>query len=118
VVVDDGGQGVDEVVRGADLRGVTATQIRLQEALSLPRPRYGHLGLVLGAAGTRLGKREGALGLAALHALGHGIPDILGWLGWSLGCLDRPEPCTAAELVECFTWERVPHGDVPAPWQT
>jgi glutamyl/glutaminyl-tRNA synthetase len=118
VVVDDGDQGVDEVVRGADLRGVTATQIRLQEALSLPRPRYGHLGLVLGAAGTRLGKREGALGLAALQALGHGIPDILGWLGWSLGCLDRPEPCRAEALVERFTRERVPHGDVLAPWQT
>ena len=120
VVVDDGAQDVSEVVRGADLRGVTATQIRLQEALSLPRPAYAHLGLVMAFSGARLGKREGAIGLAALRARGYALPEILGWLGWSLGCLDRPEPCTAQGLVERFDWDRVPRGEirVPQEWQT
>lgn len=120
VVVDDGAQGVEEVVRGADLRGVTATQIRLQEALSLPRPVYAHLGLVTGPSGARLGKRDGALGLATLKAKGHSIQEIVGWLGWSLGCLERPEPCAAADLVARFRWNCVPPGEIriPADWTT
>lgn len=115
VVVDDGAQGVTEVVRGGDLRDVTATQIRLQEALGLPRPAYAHLGLVAAPDGGRLGKRTGALGLAALAERGVAVPEVLGWLGWSLGCLDRPEPCTAAELVARFSWDRVPPGEVRVP---
>ncbi|HEX9010217.1 MAG TPA: tRNA glutamyl-Q(34) synthetase GluQRS [Holophagaceae bacterium] len=115
VVVDDGAQGVTEVVRGADLRAVTATQIRLQEALGLPRPAYAHLGLVVAPDGSRLGKRAGALGLAALAERGVAAPEVLGWLAWSLGCLDRPEPCAAADLVPRFAWARVPPGEVRVP---
>jgi glutamyl-queuosine tRNA(Asp) synthetase len=115
VVVDDGAQGVTEVVRGADLRSVTATQIRLQEALGLPRPAYAHLGLVTAPGGSRLGKRGGALGIEALADRGVAVPELLGWLGWSLGCLDRPEACAAADLVQAFAWERVPRANLPAP---
>jgi len=104
VVVDDGAQGVSEVVRGCDLRAVTATQIRLQEALGLPQPAYAHLGLVHGAGGNRLGKRHGAPGLAELQARGRSLPEILGWLGWSLGCLEKPEPCAAPNLIARFQW--------------
>lgn len=115
VVVDDGEQGVTEVVRGGDLRSVTATQLRLQEALGLPRPAYAHLALVHAPDGSRLGKRGGALGLAELAAMGRGIPEILGWLGYSLGCLDRPEPCAAAELIPRFAWDKVPDRDAASP---
>lgn len=115
VVVDDGDQGVTEVVRGADLRTVTATQIRLQEALGLPRPAYAHLGLVLAPDGGRLGKRVGALGLAALADRGVAVPELIGWLGWSLGCLDRPEPCSTADLVPQFEWTRLPSREVRVP---
>jgi glutamyl-tRNA synthetase len=115
VVVDDGAQGVTEVVRGADLRPVTGTQIRLQEALGLPRPAYAHLGLVTASDGSRLGKRDGALGLAELAARGVSLPEVVGWLGHSLGCLEHPEPCTAADLVPSFAWERVPAGPVAVP---
>ncbi|HEY3401132.1 MAG TPA: tRNA glutamyl-Q(34) synthetase GluQRS [Geothrix sp.] len=115
VVVDDGGQAVTEVVRGGDLRPVTATQLRLQEALGLPRPAYAHLGLVMAPDGSRLGKRAGALGLEALGSRGIAAADILGWLGWSLGCLDRPEACAAAELIQGFAWARVPKGEVRVP---
>jgi glutamyl-queuosine tRNA(Asp) synthetase len=115
VVVDDGAQGVTEVVRGADLRSVTATQIRLQEALGLPRPAYAHLGLVAAPDGSRLGKRAGALGVAALAARGLSPAELVGWLGWSLGCLGRPEPCRAEELIPAFDWARVPKGEVRVP---
>jgi glutamyl/glutaminyl-tRNA synthetase len=115
VVVDDGAQGVTDVVRGADLRSVTATQIRLQEALGLPRPRYAHLGMVVAPDGSRLGKRIGALGVAALAGRGISAEAVLGWLGWSLGCLDRPNPCSAADLIAAFDWCRVPKGDIKVP---
>jgi glutamyl-queuosine tRNA(Asp) synthetase len=115
VVVDDGAQGVTEVVRGADLRAVTATQIRIQEALGVARPAYAHLGLVVAPDGTRLGKRAGALGVHALASLGVSPEDITGWLGWSLGCLDRPEPCKANELIEGFRWGKVGAGEIRTP---
>jgi len=118
VVIDDGAQGVTEVVRGADLRSVTVTQIHLQEALGLARPAYAHLGLVAAPDGTRLGKRAGALGLEALAARGVSPAEVLGWLGWSLGCLDRPGPCEASDLIGGFDWARVPKAEarVPAAW--
>ena len=115
VVTDDGAQGVTEVVRGADLRPVTATQIRLQEALGLPRPSYAHLGMVAAPDGSRLGKRAGALGLAALVSRGIPSEEIIGWLGWSLGCLGRPEPCVAADLIQGFDWTQVPTEEVRVP---
>jgi glutamyl-tRNA synthetase len=115
VVVDDAAQGVTEVVRGADLRSVTATQIRLQEALGLPRPAYAHLGMMMAPDGSRLGKRAGALGMEALSSRGVSPKEITGWLGWSLGCLERPEACMASDLIRGFDWSRVPKGEVHAP---
>ncbi|MCE1204760.1 MAG: tRNA glutamyl-Q(34) synthetase GluQRS [Holophagaceae bacterium] len=115
VVVDDAAQGVTEVVRGADLRPVTATQIRLQEALVLPRPAYAHLGMVVAPDGSRLGKRAGALGLEALAARCISAAEALGWLGWSLGCLNHPEPCTAEALINRFDWAGVPKAEVRVP---
>jgi len=111
VVVDDGEQGVTEVVRGADLRPVTATQVRLQEALGFPTPVYAHLALVRGPNGSRLGKRGGALGLAELADRGVAPDLLLGWLAYSLGCVDRPEPCRAQDLVARFDWARLPDRD-------
>ena len=67
VVVDDAEQGITQVVRGGDLLGSTARQIALQRALDLPTPEYAHLPLVLGADGSKLGKRDGALPLPTLN---------------------------------------------------
>jgi glutamyl-Q tRNA(Asp) synthetase len=63
VVVDDAAQGVTDVVRGEDLADNTARQILLQQALSLPTPRYLHTPLVLGANGEKLSKQNGAQAL-------------------------------------------------------
>lgn len=115
VVVDDGLQGITEIVRGDDLRAVTATQIQVQKALGLPRPVYAHLGLVTAPDGARLGKRAGALGLTALRQRGIGPEEIIGWLGWSLGCLTKPEPCVAVGLISRFDWSRVPANPVQIP---
>ena len=60
VVVDDAAQGITDVVRGADLCDNTARQIHLQGLLGLPRPRYLHTPLLLGADGHKLSKQNGA----------------------------------------------------------
>ena len=63
VVVDDGAQGITDVVRGMDLLDNTARQIVLQKALGLPTPRYLHVPLVLGENGEKLSKQNGAQAL-------------------------------------------------------
>lgn len=63
VVVDDAGQDMTDIVRGADLLDSTPRQCLLQAALGYPRPRYLHLPLVLGDDGRKLSKSTGALAL-------------------------------------------------------
>ena len=61
VVVDDGAQGITDIVRGEDLLTSTARQIYLQELLHLPRPRYRHVPIALDAQGQKLSKQTQAL---------------------------------------------------------
>ena len=68
VVVDDADQGVEEVVRGADLVNFTPRQLWLATTLGLPEPAHAHVGLVVGEDGTRLAKRHGAVTLRDLGA--------------------------------------------------
>ena len=58
VVVDDADSAISDVVRGTDLLPGTGRQILLQQALGLPRPRYLHLPLVMGANGRTRSKHE------------------------------------------------------------
>jgi glutamyl-Q tRNA(Asp) synthetase len=68
VVVDDGAQGITEVVRGCDLLDNTPRQVQLQRALSLPTPRYAHLPLVVEPGGHKLAKSRRSVPLAPLRA--------------------------------------------------
>lgn len=70
VTVDDAAQGVTHVIRGADLFASTHVHRLLQALLGLPVPAYRHHPLLIGADGTRLAKRHGALSLADLRAQG------------------------------------------------
>jgi len=60
VVVDDGAQGVTDIVRGADLLDSTPRQLYLQQVLGLPRPSYLHVPLVVNELGEKLSKQTGA----------------------------------------------------------
>jgi glutamyl-Q tRNA(Asp) synthetase len=80
VVVDDAGQQVTDIVRGADLLDSTARQIHLQRLLGYPAPTYLHLPAAVNAIGEKLSKQTGAgaIGAAdlprAFAFLGHALP--------------------------------------------
>ncbi|TFL14473.1 tRNA glutamyl-Q(34) synthetase GluQRS [Pusillimonas caeni] len=68
VVIDDGDQGVTDVVRGADLLDSTARQRVLARLLGLQAPRVMHVPLVLDEAGHKLSKQNHAPPLDSRNA--------------------------------------------------
>jgi glutamyl-tRNA synthetase len=110
VVVDDSAQGIEQVVRGADLSDSTGRQILLARWLGLPVPAYAHVGLVLGADGARLAKRHGA---ATLSDRDEPAEATLTLLAHSLGLArERDSVATAAELLEGFDPAMLPRGPI------
>ncbi len=107
VVVDDLAMGITEVVRGADLLDSTARQIQLVEALGGEPPAYAHVPLVVNARGEKLSKRDHGLTLRSLRDTGLPPDAVSGYLAFSLGLLDRPEPVPPGELIPLFSWQRV-----------
>jgi glutamyl-Q tRNA(Asp) synthetase len=95
VVVDDAGQGITDVVRGADLAASTPWQVALQQALGLPRPAYAHLPLVCEPDGSKLAKSR--------RSVSPSLADPAA-LAWELLVLLRQAPppdlqgCPPAEL--------------------
>nr|WP_198981163.1 tRNA glutamyl-Q(34) synthetase GluQRS [Herbaspirillum sp. ASV7] len=80
VVVDDGEQGVTDIVRGADLLDSTARQIYLQGLLGYPTPRYLHLPLLMNEVGEKLSKQNGAQALDLARPLEQ-LQQAAGFLG-------------------------------------
>lgn len=115
VVVDDGEQGVTEVVRGDDLLPSTPRQILLQRHLGYDQPDYVHVPLVVGADGERLAKRHGAVTLVELAHIGRGPSEVISWIGESLDLAAAGEEVTARTLLERFDPQSVPNCVVSAP---
>lgn len=93
VVVDDGAQGVDQVVRGDDLLDAAPAQAYLARALGLSEPTYAHVPLALNADGRRLAKRDGAVTLRDLS-----VEAVWEMIGASLGVVARSPEALLAEL--------------------
>jgi glutamyl-tRNA synthetase len=97
VVVDDAAQGVEEVVRGADLVDSTPRQLFLAGLLGVSAPRHAHVPLVLGPDGARLAKRHGDVTLREVPAPAArawmlrtlGLPEDLAPAGFDPGVLPR-----------------------------
>lgn len=85
VVVDDGLQGVDQVVRARDLWSSAPRQAMIASLLGLRQPVYAHTGLVSGPDGQRLSKTAGAAGLGELIDRGVELGRVRGMLAASLG---------------------------------
>jgi glutamyl-Q tRNA(Asp) synthetase len=98
VVVDDAEQGVNHVVRGADLLDSTPRQILLQQRLGLPVPAYCHLPVAVNAAGEKLSKQTRAAPLRAAEAVAN-LWAALDFLGQQ-----PPAELRAARLDEIWQW--------------
>ncbi len=109
VVVDDADAGVDQVVRGEDLRPAAVNQAHLLGLLHRPVPTYAHLPLAVNTHGTRLAKRDGAVTLSELAARGVGAPDVLAEIARSLGL---PPTGRLPDLLAHFEPARLPR----EPW--
>lgn len=107
VVVDDAEQGIEQVVRGADLEDTTPRQEWLAGALGVAAVDYRHVPLVLGPDGARLAKRHGAVALADRA---EPPAQVRGLLAESLG-LPGGEP-SMDELLAAFDADALP----TEPW--
>lgn len=105
VVVDDAQQQIDQVVRGDDLLSSAPRQAYLATLLGSQPPSYVHVPLALNAAGQRLAKRDGAVTLRELGALGI---DGFSLIAESLGLSGR----RPADLLRTFDIARMPR----EPW--
>ena len=105
VVVDDGAQGVDQVVRGDDLLTSAPRQAYLATLLGHEPPSYAHVPLALNTGGQRLAKRDGAVTRTELEARG---VDVLALIVDSLGLAGT----TPTELLDSFDPQRLPRD----PW--
>lgn len=98
VVVDDGAQGISEVVRGCDLLSNTPRQILLQEALGLMRPGYMHLPLLTEADGRKLSKSRRAVTIADQSPTAS-LWRVLRWLRQ-----EPPDQLMRASVGELWSW--------------
>jgi glutamyl-tRNA synthetase/glutamyl-Q tRNA(Asp) synthetase len=101
VTVDDFTDGVDLVVRGADLVSSTGRQITLARLLgrAVP-PRFLHHPLIIKPDGEKLSKASGDAGVRELRAAGVTAADVIGRAAAAVGLLERPQPVRAADVSD------------------
>ena len=102
VVVDDLDMKITHVIRGDDHVNNTPRQINMIRALGAEPPVYGHLPTVLGADGTKLSKRHGAVSVMHYEEEGflpEAMVNFLARLGWAHG---DDEIFTRDQLVSWF----------------
>jgi glutamyl-tRNA synthetase len=107
VVVDDHDMEIECVIRGDDHINNTPKQINLYEALGWDIPRFAHVPMILGADGSRLSKRHGAVNLMSYRDAGFLPKALLNYivrLGWSHG---DQEIFSVDEMINLFELEKI-----------
>ena len=112
VVVDDGYQGIDQVVRGDDLLFSAPAQAYLAHELGLAQPEYVHVPLVVNDEGRRLAKRDGAVTLREMLER-MPVEAVVGEIAASVG---YPGATTVTELLDIFDPSKMPRE--PWVWRT
>lgn len=102
VVVDDGEQGVNCIVRGMDLLCSSPQQCYLQDLLGYGHCAYAHVPLVVGERDRRLSKRDRDAALDQLLET-HKTPEaVLGHIAGITGLAQTTDPTTCDELLKAF----------------
>lgn len=112
VVVDDALMGITEVVRGRDLLLSAPQQIYLYRLLGFDVPQFCHLPLLCNHEGQRLCKRDKSLDLGEIRRGGLTAPQVIGRLAYWAGLIDREEAVCPTDLVDGFSWQKVPINDI------
>jgi len=102
VVVDDADMAITHVIRGDDHLTNTPRQINILKALDVTPPAYAHVPMILGADGSRLSKRHGAVSVLQYREMGYvpeALVNYLVRLGWSHG---DQEIFSREELIRLF----------------
>ena len=103
VVVDDEQDGVNLVIRGADLAGSTARQIRLARMLGRSQSaQYFHHPLLVDASGRKLSKSDGDAGVREMRTAGISAPEVIGRAAAAVGLRDSPDPLMAVDVAFLF----------------
>ena len=98
VVVDDAFQGVNQIVRGADLLDNTPRQIYLQRLLGFPTPHYAHVPLAVDQDGQKLSKQNFAPSIDRTASV-QNVVAALQFLGQQ-----PPRANDIASLTELWDW--------------
>lgn len=107
VIVDDMDMGITHVIRGDDHLNNTPRQMNMLLALGAQPPAYAHLPMILGADGTKLSKRHGAVSVLQYQKEGYLPSALLNYLvrlGWSHG---DQEVFTQGEMIAAFDLSHV-----------
>jgi glutamyl-tRNA synthetase len=107
VVVDDMDMEITHVIRGDDHLNNTPRQMNMLLALGALVPTYAHLPMILGADGSKLSKRHGAVSVLDYQEEGYLPTALLNYLvrlGWSHG---DQELFTREEMIAAFDLEHV-----------
>ena len=115
VTIDDGLMGVNQVVRGRDLLSSAAPQLYLFKLLGFRQPDYLHLPLLLAEDSSRLSKRDRAVDVGFLREQLPSPEPLIGYIGYLLGQLERPEALTLPELLSVFDRKKIPGDDIVIP---
>ncbi len=102
VVVDDIDMEITDVIRGDDHINNTPRQMNIYHALDATPPQFAHLPMILGADGTKLSKRHGAVSVMQYRDDGylpHALLNYLVRLGWSHG---DDEIFSKERMIELF----------------
>lgn len=110
VSFDDMDMGINRVVRGCDLISSTARQIFIINELGGTSPCYCHAPLVVSADGKKLSKRNGDLSMERLREE-YSAEEIIGKLAALLRLTDG-KPISADELLNSFSWDKVPKSNI------
>ena len=114
VSVDDMDMGITRVVRAQDLMSSTARQIYLIQTLGGTAPGYCHSPLLVAPDGRKLSKRDGDLNMDYFRE--HYSPEQLtGILAKLAGIKKTNAPVRANELIESFSWEKIPKKPIVIP---